>query len=74
MNVVLWRVLNVAAIMNGDLLRSQGTIVDITLDVVVGVALVCDHLEECCTTRSWAPQHNWVMCVSYRARDRLIDE
>ena len=64
MDVVLGRVLNVTAIMNGDLLGSQGTVVDITLDVVVGIALVCDHLEECCTTGSWAPQHDWVMCVS----------
>ena len=46
MDIVLGGVLNVTAIMNGDLLGSQGTVVDITLDVVVGIALICDHLEE----------------------------
>jgi len=64
MNVVLGGVLDVTAIVIGDLLGGQGTVVDITLDVVVGIALVCDHFEERCASRSWAPQHNWVMRVS----------
>ena len=64
MDVILRRVLNVAAIMNCNLLGSQGTVVNITLDVVVGIALVCEHLEECCASRPWTPQYNCVMCVS----------
>jgi len=64
MDVILGGVLNVTAIMGGDLLGSQGTEVDISLDIVVCIALVCEHLEECRASRPWAPQHDWAMCVS----------
>ena len=43
-DVVIGRVLNGTATTNGNLLRSQGTVVKITLDVVVDTELVCDHL------------------------------
>jgi len=76
MDVVLGGVLDVTAIMGGDLLGGQGTEVDISLDVVVGTPLVREHLEECRASRPWAPQHDWVMCVSLsseRSRDQQTD-
>ena len=54
MDVIFWGVLNVAAIMGSDLFWSERVVVDDTLDVVVGVALVCEHLEECRTSGSRA--------------------
>ena len=58
MDVFFGTVLNIAAVLSSDLLGSQGVVVDITLDIVVGVALVCEHLEECRASGSWAPQHD----------------
>ena len=60
MNVVLWGVLDVAAIMSGDLFGGKGIIVNIALDVVVGITLVCEHLEESSTSGSWTAQNDWV--------------
>ena len=75
MDVILGRVLNIAAVMYSDLLGCQGTEVGITLDVMVGIALVCEHLEERRTPRPWTPQYNWMMCVSVlcqKCRDKQI--
>lgn len=58
MNVVLGGVLNVTAILSGDLLWGQRIVVDFALDIVVGITLVREHLEESRTSRSWTAQHN----------------
>ena len=57
-DVVLRRVLDVTAIISGDLLGGQGVVVDIALNFVVGIALVCEHLEERRASGAWTTQHD----------------
>ena len=57
-NVVFGGVLNVATVVSSDIFWSEGIVVDVTLDVVVSIALVRKHLEERCTSGSWATQHD----------------
>jgi len=45
-NVVFGGILNVTAIVSGNIFWSEGVVVDITLDVVVSIVLVHEHLEE----------------------------
>jgi hypothetical protein len=59
MNIVLGEVLDVAAIIRGDLFRGVRITVDIALGITIGVALVCEHLEESDASRSWVTQHDW---------------
>jgi hypothetical protein len=58
MDVVVGGALNVTAIMSNDFLWSRRVILNITLDVVVGITLVCEQIEGCCASRFWASQHN----------------
>ena len=57
-NVVFGGVLNATAIVNSDILWSEIIVVDVTLNVVVGIALVCEHLEEYCVSGFQATQHD----------------
>jgi hypothetical protein len=59
MNIVLGEVLDVTAIISDDLFRGIRIIVNIALDITVGVVLVCEDLEESDAPRSWAAQHDW---------------
>ena len=59
MDVVFGGVFNVTTIVGSDSVWSERVVVDNTLDVVVGFTLVCEHLEECCASRSQATQQNW---------------
>ena len=45
MDIVFGGVLNITMIVGSDLVWSERVVVDDTLDVVVGVTLVCEHLE-----------------------------
>ena len=54
MNVVFGGVLNVTAVVSSDVLWSERIVVDETLDIVVGIALVCEHLEESRASRTGA--------------------
>ena len=48
MDIFLGGVLNVTAVVSGNVVRSERIVVDDTLDIVVGITLVCEHLEERC--------------------------
>ena len=58
MDIVLWGELDVAAIMTGDIFRGERIVVNVALNVVVGIALVCEHLEEGGASRSWTSQND----------------
>lgn len=73
MNIVLGGVLDVTTVMSGDFVGSQRIVMDITPDVVVGVALVCEHFEECRASRSRAAQNNWRPSMLAGPHDRWIN-
>lgn len=56
MDVVLGGILDIPTIVSGDICGGERIIVNITLDVMVCVALVREHLEERCASGSWATQ------------------
>jgi hypothetical protein len=51
-------VLDVTAIISGDVFRGVRIIVNIALGITVGIALVREHLEENGASRSCAAQYN----------------
>jgi len=57
-NVVFGGVLNVTAIVSSNILWSERIVVDVTPNVMVGIALVREHLEERCASGSRATQHD----------------
>ena len=44
MDVVLGRILDVTTIIGGNFLGGEGVVVNIALDLVIGIALICKHL------------------------------
>jgi len=55
-NVVFGGILNVTAIVSGNVFWSERVVMDVTPDVVVSIALVREHLEERCASGSRATQ------------------